>query len=354
MRRSSVITILCVSFLFASLLSLYAEQHPFSVHDMLAMDRISDPQVAPDGQTIVFTLMTTDLKANRGRTDLWMVHTNSKELLRLTTDPASDFNPRWSPCGKYIWFLSTRSGSSQVWRMKTDAGEAIQVTDLPLDIGNLVVSKDGKWLAFTMDVFPEFTNPKETKTKLDEIAARKRTGRIYEDLFIRHWDTWEDGRRSHLFVMSSQGGEAQDLMPGMDADTPSQPFGGPEEITFTPDSKGLIFTARDVGNQEAWSTDFDLYWVPVQGRQKSRCITQENKAWDTSPVFSPSGQKLAYLAMERPGYESDRFRIIVQDWPDGEKHTVAQNWDRSPSFICWSPDGTKIYAGAPNLGQHSL
>ncbi len=143
-------------------------------------------------------------------------------------------------------------------------------------------------------------------------------------------------------------------MPGMDADTPSQPFGGPEEITFTPDSKGLIFTARNAGREEAWSTDFDLYFARFDQSNEPLCITEKNKAWDTTPVFSPDGQKLAYLAMEKPGYESDRFRIIVQDWPHGEKHVLTKEWDLSPSSICWSPDGKKIYATAPNLGQNSL
>ena len=354
MRSLFIRCIIIVLFFLSPLSGIYAEQHPFSVHDMLAMNQISDPHVSPDGLKIVFTVRTADMEENRGRTDLWLVNTDGKGLKQLTAHPASDFNPRWSPCGKYIWFLSTRSGSSQVWRIPIDGGEARQVTRQPLDVGNLVVSRDGKSIAFTMEVFPEFTGPEETKEKLDQIAARKSSGLIYENVFIRHWDTWEDGRRSHVFVMPAQGGKAQDLMPGMDADTPSQPFGGPEEITFTPDSKGLIFTARNAGREEAWSTDFDLYFVRFDQSSEPLCITERNKAWDTTPAFSPDGQKLAYLAMEKPGYESDRFRIIVQDWPHGEKHVLTKEWDLSPSSICWSPDGKKIYATAPNLGQNSL
>jgi len=354
MRRFYVIFVIFVLLFCGNPAGLLAEQHAFSVHDMLAMDRISDPRISPDGKNIVFTLRKTDLEANRGRTDLWLIRTNGKNLTQLTTHPASDFNPRWSPCGRYIWFLSTRSGTSQIWRIRIDGGEAEGVTSLPLNIANLKVSKDGKLLAFTMEVFPELPDPEETQKKLKKIKARKSSGRIYKDIFIRHWDTWEDGRRSHLFVMPAQGGDPQNLMPGMDADTPSQPFGGPEEITFTPDSKGLIFTSKDAGHKEAWSTDFDLYFVPVDGTEPPQCLTQENKAWDTFPSFSPNGQTLAYLAMERPGYESDRFRIIVQDWPKGKKRLIAENWDRSPSFIIWSQDSQKLYAGAFHLGQHSL
>jgi dipeptidyl aminopeptidase/acylaminoacyl peptidase len=328
--------------------------HPFSVHDMLAMDRISDPQVSPDGRWIVFVLRKTDLEANLGRTDLWLIGTDGTGLRRLTSHLSKDFNPRWAPDNKSVWFISTRSDSSQVWRIRIDGGEAEQVTDEPLDVGNLLVSPDGKHIGFTMEVFPDCATAVETKDRLDDIKARKASGRIYERIFVRHWDTWKDGRRSHLFVMPSTGSEAVDAMKGMDADTPSKPFGGPEEITFTPDGKGLIFTARDVGREEPWSTDFDLYWVPVDKSKPPKCLTEKNKAWDSSPVFSPDGKTLAYLAMVRPGYESDRFRIVLRSWPRGKERVLTENWDRSPSSLCWSADSKTIYATATNTGQKSL
>ncbi|GAF73557.1 unnamed protein product, partial [marine sediment metagenome] len=192
-------------------------------------------------------------------------------------------------------------------------------------------------------------------------------------IFVRHWDTWKDGRRSHLFVMPSAGGDPIDVMgprlapsQGMDADTPSKPFGGPEEITFTPDGKGLIFSARDAGRAEPWSTNFNLYWVPIDGSKPPNCLTKENKAWDTNPVFSPDGRTLAYLAMARPGYESDRFRIVLRPWPNdhspinqltahqSKQRILTENWDRSPSSFCFSADGKTIYATATNVGQKSL
>ncbi len=156
------------------------ETHPFSVHDMLAMDRISDPQVSPDGGTIVFVRRTTDLKANRGRTDLWLVNTDGTGLRRFTSDPAGESNPRWSPDGKSVLFISTRSGSSQVWRIPTDGGEAEQVTDQPLDVESLAVSPDGTCIAFSMQVFPDAPTIEETKHRLDEIAEQDSSGRLYE------------------------------------------------------------------------------------------------------------------------------------------------------------------------------
>ena len=332
---------------------LPAETHPFSIHDMLAMDRISDPVVSPDGKRVVFMLRTTDLAANRGRTDLWLMGADGRDLRPLTSHPAADLNPRWAPDGKTVWFISTRSGSAQVWRIPVDGGEAEQVTRLPLDAANLVVAPDGRTIAFSLEVFPGLC-PGETKKKLDDIASGQASGRIYDRLFFRHWDTWADGRRSHIFVMPAAGGEARDLLPDMDADAPSKPFGGTEEMAFTPDSRGMVFTARDVGRQEAWSTDLDLYTVPLDGSQPPRCLTDKNRATDTQPLFSPDGKTLAYLAMTKPGYEADRFRIVLRSWPDGAERVLAESWDRSPSSLCWSPDGKTIYVTAENIGQISL
>jgi dipeptidyl aminopeptidase/acylaminoacyl peptidase len=339
-----------------------SQTHPFSVHDMLAMDRLSDPKVSPDGKWIVFVLRKTDLEANKGRTDLWLVGTNGTGLRQLTTHPDADTNPCWAPDSKSIYFISTRSGTSQVWCIRIDGGEARQITNEPLDVGNLNISRDGTQIAFTIEVFPN-SSPAETKQKLDDIEKRKATGRIYEKIFIRHWDTWSDGRRSHLFVMPTPvfsyeskngGGKAVDVMQKMDADTPSKPFGGPEEITFTPDGKAVIFTTRNVGRQEPWSTNFDLYIAPVDGSEPPICLTASNKAWDSTPVFSPDGKTMAYLAMARPSYESDRFRIVLRSWPEGQPKILTENWDRSPSSLCFSADGQKLYATAENLGQHSL
>jgi len=354
MRYVLILLSFCITTLVGSIQAMALDTHPFSVHDLVAMDRISDPKVSPDGKWVVFVLRKTDLNANRGRTDLWLVGENGAGLRQLTTDPASDDNPRWSPDGKSIFFLSTRSGSSQVWRLPLEGGEARQVTQEPLDVANLVLSPNGRFIAFSMQVFPQCNNLECTLKKLDEKGKSKSSGMIFESLFIRHWDTWRDGRRSHVFVTSSGGGDAVDVMRAMDADSPSTPFGGPEEIAFTPDSQGIIFSARDVGRQEAWSTDFNLYKAPIDGSKAPECLTETNKAWDYYPVFSPDGKTLAYLAMSKPGYEADRYRIVLRSWPEGNTRILTEAWDRSPGSITWANDGKTIYATADNLGQVSL
>ncbi len=330
-----------------------AETHPFSIHDMLAMQRVSDAQVSPDGRWVLHGLRSTDLEANRGRSDLWLTATDGSGSRRLTTDPANEFNARWAGDGAWIYFLSTRSGSSQVWKIAIDGGESQQVTDLPLDVGSLVVSPDGSRLAISMDVFVDCDTVQCTADRLAERQELKTTGRVYERLFIRHWDTWKDGRRSHVFTLPAAGGDPIDVMKNLDADCPAKPFGGPEDYTFTLDGTGLVLAARDAGRAEPWSTNFDLYFVDAYS-SKRRNLTEANKAWDAQPVFSPDGKTLAWLAMLRPDFEADRFRIKLMDWPGGEVRTLTEDWDRSPGSITWSADGKKIYAIAGHLGQRAL
>lgn len=348
------VSFLCMCLFILSGTGFSEEAHPFTVHDLLAMDRIANPQVSPDGKWIVFTLRKTDLKSNKGRTDLWLVGSDGKCLRQLTTHSAGDFNPCWSKDGKKIYFLSTRSGSSQVWCIPIDGGEAGQVTDLPLDVGNLILSPNGSKMAFSMEVFPQGKSIDCTMKELKKREKSKVTGRVYERLFIRRWDTWMDGRRSHIFVRPVSGGTPVDVMKGMDTDSPTKPFGGSEEFTFTPDSNAIVFSAGNSGKEEAWSTNFDLFLTPADGSQAPKCLTEKNKAWDTAPLFSNDGKTLAYLAMKRARFEADRFYIKLRFWPDGTERILAPTWDRSPGTLVWGPKDKTLYAIAGNVGQKSL
>ncbi|UCF65979.1 MAG: S9 family peptidase [bacterium] len=336
-------------------MTLFAQQqsHPFSVQDLVRMDQISNPRLSPNGKQIVFVIRSTDLEANRGRKNIWLTDIDGKNLRQLTADPANDTDPVWHTDGKSIWFISSRTGTAQIWRIHLDSGDYQQITDFPLDVSNLMLSPDGKYLAFTMKVFPNLTI-EETKSKLDEYSQRPYSGVIYDQLLIRHWDEWKDGRRSHLFVHPVAGGKTVDVMKNMNADTPSQPFGDTQEICFTPDARGIIFTAKDEGKTEAWSTNFDLFFVPFDASQPPRCLTGDNQAWDSHPSFSPDGKFLAYLAMEKPQHERDQFKLVLQSWPDGPKQFMAKQWDRTIDSYIWGEDGKYIYALVPDLGQGAL
>jgi dipeptidyl aminopeptidase/acylaminoacyl peptidase len=336
-----------------------AEPHPFTARDLVTMDRISEPQPSPQGDRVVFVIRATDLEANRGRTDLWMVGMDGSGLTRLTSDPAGDSNPRWAPDGKSVYFLSTRSGSSQVWRLPAAGGDAVQVTKLPLDVASLAVSPDGSRLAFSLEVFTDCPTLACTKERLDQKEKSKASGRLYQGDagFFRHWDTWSEGRRNHLFTMATgtgASGEPVDLTRGMNADAPSRPFGGGEEFAFSPDGRSLVFSARDGGREEPWSTDFDLYQVPADGSQPPRNLTDANPAWDTQPTFSPDGKTLAYLYMTRPGFEADRFHIKLRDLASGRERELAADWDRSGGALIFSPDGRTLYTATGDTGQVPL
>ncbi len=331
-----------------------ADTHPFSVHDMLAMDRIAEPRVSPDGKNVVFSMSRTDLENNRRVSDLWLVGIDGTGLRRLTDDAAGEWDVRWSPDGAGIYFVADRGDTAQVWYLPLGGGEAEQKTDLPVDVGGFLLSPDGKTFALAVKTFPDCPDLACTRARLDERAQRKATGVIFDRLMIRHWDTWADGRRSHLFTVPAAGGKAVDVMKGMDADTPSVPFGDMSEVTFTPDGRALVFSTKDVGREEAWSTDFDLYEVPVDGSAPPTCLTESNEAWDTTPVFSPDGKTLAYLAMARPGYESDRFRVVLMDWATRKTRILTEDWDHSPGTLTWGPRSRTLYVTAPHLGQVAL
>jgi dipeptidyl aminopeptidase/acylaminoacyl peptidase len=329
--------------------------HPYNVNDQVAFKRLLDFKVSPDHSKVVYVLRTTDLEANKGRTDLWLVNADGTGQRQLTTHPENDTDPEWSADGTAIYFVSTRSGSAQIYRLPLEGGEPQQVTKLPVDVNAFKLSRDGSQLAVSLEVFPDCDTLDCTTKRLDEQSKKKASGRVYDSLFVRHWDGWADGRRQHLFVMPASGqGTPVDVMKKMNADCPGKPFGDGADFTFAPDGKSLVFSARDTGREEAWSTDFDLFQVSADGKTPPKKLTTNNKAWDASPTFSPDGKTLAYMAMSRAGYESDKMSVVVRSWPDGKEKNLSESWDRSAASIVWSQDGKSIGVVAEDVGNAGL
>jgi len=332
----------------------------FTVEDLVLLKRVTDPQVSPDGRYVVFVQRETDMSANRGRTALWLLELKASggQPRRLTDVATNDSSPRWASDSRTLYFLSTRSGSSQVWRLVLPGSTAQRVTEYPLDVGALKVSPRGDMLALSMHVFPECATLACTRERLDARAKDKATGRSYERLFVRHWDTWADGTRSHLFsARLTPAGEATaapvDVSKGFDADIPGKPFGGDEDFAFSPDGRSLVFSARIAGRTEPWSTNFDLFQVPVDGSAAPVNLTASNLAWDAQPVFLANGD-LAWLAQEHPGFESDRFHIVVRRARDGAVRSLTDGWDRSVARLGATPDGKALLASVDELGQRAL
>ncbi|MBM5810961.1 MAG: S9 family peptidase [Gammaproteobacteria bacterium] len=337
-----------------------AAERGVTATDLVSLARVSEVALSPDGSQVVYTQRDTDLAANRGRTDLWLVASDGRsEPRRLTASPDNDDAPDWSPDGAGVYFLSSRSGSRQVWYLPVTGGEAWQVSRLPLDVGSFRVSPRGDRLALSLEVFRDCADLDCTRRRLDEQASSPAHGRLHEQVFVRRWDQWQDGRMAQLFALAldaarSATGAPVALTAALDADVPSRPSGGRADFAFSPDGSRIVLSARIRGRSEPWSTNFDVWSVPADGSAPPQNLTADNPAWDAQPAFSPDGRLLAYLAMERPGFEADRFHLVVREVASGAVRFTTRDWDRSLGAFRFSADGRSVVAVTDHLGQHPL
>jgi dipeptidyl aminopeptidase/acylaminoacyl peptidase len=335
-----------------------ADEARFSARDLLTLKRVSDPQLSSDGRRVAFTLRETDLEGNRVRTSIWTLDIGDSQSrpLRMTQSEGSESSPRWSTQGD-LYFLSTRSGSAQVWRLPAAGGESHQVTRYPLEIGTFEVSPRGDRLAMTLEVFPECADLACSAARSAALKAAPTSGQLYDSLFVRHWDAWRDGRFCMLFTVpigpKYEAGEPENVSRAVRGNVLYRPGGSSDEYEFSPDGSNIVFTARVADRAEAWSVNFDLYRVPADGSAAPVNLTAANGAWDAQPVFLANGD-LAYLAMERVGFEADRFRIMVRDARNGATRDIAHGWDRSVRRLRVARDGRSLLANADDVGQTSL
>src|SRR5262249_28735604 len=218
-----------------------ADKRPMTVDDLLAVKTVSDPQVSPDGKLVVYVVSEVDRDANKSHSSLWLVPVEGGAPRRLTTTPGTNNHPRWSPDGKTNAFVSSRGGSAQVWLLPVDGGEPRQLTRLPIDVSGPIWSPKGDKLAFAAEVYPGKT-PAETAEKDKKKEASRTKVCTFDRLMIRHWSAWDEGKRSHLFVCDAKTGEAKDLTPKLEVNTPPAPFGGSNDYDWSPDGKELAFT----------------------------------------------------------------------------------------------------------------
>ncbi|HEX8471119.1 MAG TPA: S9 family peptidase [Brevundimonas sp.] len=333
-----------------------AAGNAFTYTDMISLNRLGDPQVSADGRWLVYSVTATDVSANKRTGSLWLKDLQGDhEATRLAISDDGANTARWGSDGR-LYFLSAKSGTTQVWSAAADGTGATQVTSLPLDVNAYKLSSDSSKIAVSLAVFGDCADLQCSVDRMKTNAEKKSTGQVYDRMFVRHWDTWNDGTQNHLFVVPIAGGDAVWVTKGFDGDNPSKPFGDESEFTFTPDNSAIVFSARLAGKSEPWSTNFDLYQTNglTTGDGQFTNLTEDNPAWDTGAVFSPDGKTLAYRAMARPGFEADKYSIFLRDVATGQTRQIAADWDRSADGLQWSKDGSTLYTTAGDVGQSRL
>ena len=346
--------------LLAALPSL-ASARGFQVRDMVKLDRVSAPLLTADGAQVVFAkrVVDADLKAS---SSLWIRDLRTRDMA-----PPKQLSPEgWNVNsaaieGQNVYFLSARNGSQQLYVMPLAGGQPRQLTDFALDVDSYRISPQGDRVLFSADVFQDCGSDLEcTSKRLDTGKALKSSGKVFDGMFVRHWDTWADGRRNTLFVapLPAAGAAAVKGASAISAtlagDAPSKPFGGNDDFVWSPDGKSVVASIRVQGSQEPWSTNFDLYRLDAAGKKAPVNLTAANPAWDAGPVFSADGKTLYYRAMKRPGFEADRFGLMALDLASGKAREIAARWDRSADGITLSADGKTIYTTAQDMGEHPL
>jgi dipeptidyl aminopeptidase/acylaminoacyl peptidase len=362
MRRFFSVFVVFASF---TLPVLAQAKHPFTFEDMMKLKRVGEPEVSPDGRWVIFSVVDVDLAANTKTPHVWIVPTAGGEEREIIGDQDAD-RPRWAPDGKRFAFLSTKEGGSQVWIAEFDgaAGNATRkyrLTEIATEASGEIWSPDGKNLLFTSDVYSECDGALEAEAacnanRLKESEQSKIKAQLFTHLLYRHWNAYKEGKRTHIFVIRVQfstGSEALpiDLTPG-DYDAPVFSLGGQDDYAFSPDGKEICYTSNHDKNPAA-STNNDLWIVPVIGGE-AKNITADNPASDSTPLYSPDGKYIAYRAQQRPGYESDRFRLMLYDRKRGEKKNLTEGFDQWIGTFAWLPNSSRIYFSAGESGDAPL
>ena len=335
----------------AIITAAFAQKRPFAIEDLYKIKAIVDPQISPDGKSIAFTVTENNLAEGKSKTEVYLMDADGNNIRKVTDNPAADDHPRWSPDGKSLLFLSTRHEGPQAWLLPLAGGEPTQVTHFTTGVSDAVWTSDGKHIVFTSDVFPECGADGDCNKKIDEsVSSGPIQAHMADHLLYRHWTSWKDGRRSHVFVYDIDAKKYTDLSPG-DYDAPVFSLGG-GGVAVSPDGKEVCFASNHDAN-EAETTNADLFIVSTSGGEP-KDITAENKSFDGDPSYSPDGKYIAYRMQTIPAYESDLFRIALYDRKTGEKTVLTEKFDNWVGEFTWAPDSKSIYFTADVQGHIPL
>jgi dipeptidyl aminopeptidase/acylaminoacyl peptidase len=348
LRRIAVFLLCC------SLCGFAQSKRPFTFEDMMQLKRIGEPIVSPDSKWVAFTAVDVNLEENARKPHLWIIPVSGGEARRLT--PATGVGEdriRFSPDGKRVLFESSHDGATQIWVQDFDTssgtltGEPRKVTSISTEASGGLWSPDGKSILFVSEVYPDCRDDACNKQRDEERAKSQVKAKIFTQLMFRHWNSYFNGKYSHLFLVSADGGVARDLTPGAH-EVPPFSLGGQDQYSFSPDGKEVAYTSN-IDEVQATSTNSDVFLVSTAGGTPKKITT--NPGSDGTPMYSPDGKYIAYRSQVRGGYESDRFRLMLYERATGKITDLTPNFDRWVDSMAWSPDSKTIYFTAENEGE---
>ncbi len=342
--------LMCFILALLSVTPASSQKRAFTIADFYKVKTVENPQFSPDGKKITFSVKEDFLEEGTSNTDIYVMNADGSNLKQLTNDPSADSDPRWSPDGKSILFLSTRKDGSQAWLVPAEGGEQKQLTTFSAEVANPLWADAGH-ICFSTDVFPECGADNDCNKKNAE-GLDKGTiqAHMADGLYYRHWNFWKDGKRAHTFSYDINAMTYVDLTRGnYDAPSFSTEGGG---FAVSPDGKELCVTSNHDANDYE-TTNGDLWIVPTAGGE-ARNITEENKAYDGEPQYSPDGRYIAYKMQKVPTFESDLFRLVVYDRKSGTKTVLTEAFDNWVNNILWAPDSKSIYFTAEMKGNVPL
>jgi dipeptidyl aminopeptidase/acylaminoacyl peptidase len=335
-----------------------AAARQLTIDDVTMLSRIAAPAASSDGHWLVWQQRETDLAADRGRTDLWRLDLTRKGAKPERLVAEADVNegaPQFSRDGRTVYFQSDKGGDDAIWAVAVTGGEPRKLTGFQGGFGGFKVAPTDDRILVWADRRPGAPSLAPALEKKDPNAG---AARVYDQLFVRHWDAWADGNRSQLFVLplTADGapGDGVAVSRALIGDAPSKPFGGGEEVSWSADGRTIYFALREAGRIESLSTNLDIFTVPADGSTAPVNLTALNRATDTFPTVSPDGRTLAWVAMKRPGYEADRQVLMVRDIASGRVRALTESWDRSIASVAWAPDSRTIYVTAEDTQENPI
>jgi dipeptidyl aminopeptidase/acylaminoacyl peptidase len=372
-----------IFFLGTSAFAQSPQKHPFTFEDMMKLKRLEEPVPSPDGKWVVFSATDVDLEANTKISHLWIVPASGGESKRLSETKNHEERPRFSPDGKKLIWTSKATDPTQIWMCDfnsdngTLAGQPHQVTNISTGADGGIWSPDGKNIVFVSEVYADCKDDACNKQRDEELKKSKVKAKVFTKLFYRHWSSFTEFKRSHLFVVSADSvvaaavsaaepnkqalgtsasttsSEPRDLTPG-DHDVPPFHLGGQDMYAISPDGQELAYTSNiesepDWPSVEATSTNNEIFVVPMSGGTAKKISTSPGA--DTTPLYSPDGKYLAWRSQARAGFEADKWRLMLQDRQSGTTRDLTEKFDRSVGSLAWTPDSKVIYFVAEDRGE---